>query len=70
MALGGLALLEVAVSDAFQGAGFLQGRPQGSGDAEGLIVVGTSIGSRGGVEDEASDIFDTLGAWLLRPTRA
>jgi hypothetical protein len=60
LALAGLALLEVTVSNAFQGAGFLQGRPQGSGDAEGLTVVGTSIGNSQGRAQHPTQTVESL----------
>ena len=42
-AVVGLSLVQVAVSEAFLGAGFVQGCVQGSGDVEGVLMVGSSI---------------------------
>ena len=47
-ALAGLSLVQVAVSEAFLGAGFVQGCVQGSGDVQGVLMVGTGLGRCGG----------------------
>ena len=49
-AVGGLSLVEVAVSEAFSCAGFVQGCVQGSGDVEGVLMVGTGLGRCAGGE--------------------
>ena len=55
-AVVGLSLVQVAVSEAFLGAGFVQGCVQGSGDVEGVLMVGAGFGRCAGGEQQPAQI--------------
>ncbi len=60
-AVVGLSLVQVAVSEAFLGAGFVQGCVQGSGDVQGVLMVGTGLGRCAGGEQQPAQIVQGLG---------
>ncbi len=60
----GVTVPDLAVADAFQGACFLQGRADLTGDGERLVVVVAGLSAGDGAKGQLAEVVEHLGLFV------